>query len=58
MKPRRAETRRGDATDTILTMVVTEAQGRNRNPERCEFIPYPQYMLSLFDIGEISLVGE
>jgi len=58
MKPRRAETRRGDATDTILTMVVTEAQGRNRNPEVCEFIPYPQYMLSLFDIGEISLVGE
>jgi len=44
--------------DKISVMVVTEAQGRNRNPERCEFIPYPQYMLSLFDIGEISLVGE
>ena len=58
MKPRRAETRRGDATDTILTMVVTEAQGRNRNPEVCKFIPYPQYMLSLFDIDEILLVGE
>ena len=44
--------------DTISVMVVTEPQGGNRNPERCEFIPYPQYMLSLFDIGEISLVGE
>jgi len=44
--------------NTISVLVVTEPQGGNRNPERCEFIPYPQYMLSLFDIGEISLVGE
>jgi|GEM_PF-3355570 len=62
-KPRRrAKTGRGDATDTtdtILKMVVKEAQGRNRNPEVCEFIAYPQYMCrSLFNIGEISLVGE
>jgi len=47
-----------DTKDTITTMIVTEAQGRNRNPNDYKFTSYPQHMLSLFDIGEISLVGK
>jgi len=48
-----------DGLDITSTMVLREMQDfSNKKPKVYKFISYPQYMRSLFNIDEISLVGK